>query len=94
MTDYRHCIFHIFYYFCTRINKKGSRMSDICAKNRIFAPSFFGMTYILMEARKAYFRVDESRQLTKESGIRETLSPSVGCIPITYRIWGVSRSII
>lgn len=57
-------------------------MSDICAKSRIFAPSFFGMAYILMEARKAYFRVDESRQLTKESGIRKTLSPSVGCIPI------------
>lgn len=63
-------------------------MSDICAKNRIFAPSFFGMAYILMEARKAYFPVDESRQLTKESGIRKTLSPFVGCISVTYRIWG------
>lgn len=69
-------------------------MSDICAKNRIFAPSFFGIAYILMEARKAYFPVDESRQLTKESGIRKTLSPFVGCISVTYRIWGVSRSLV
>lgn len=78
-------------------------MSDICAKNRIFAPSFFGMTYILKEVRKAYFPVDESRQIIKESGIRKSALPDcwmcihyiphLGREPFSYLIPGCREPI-
>ena len=69
-------------------------MSDICAKNRIFAPSFFGMTYILMEVRDVSFQLMNLDNSPRNLEQGNALSPIVGCVLITYRIRGVGRSLI
>ena len=46
-------------------------MSGIRKEIRIFAPLFYRMTDILMEAYSAYLLVDESRHSPTKSGIRQ-----------------------
>ena len=73
-------------------------MSRIRKEIRKFAPLFFGMTSILLEAYLAYFQVDESRHSPTKSGIRQNaLSnywmylayiPLLGREPFSYLISG------
>lgn len=73
-------------------------MSGIRTKIRKFAPSFLGMTDILMEAYSAYFQVDESRHSPTKSEIRQsalpnywmyiTYIPLLGREPFSYLISG------
>ena len=73
-------------------------MRGIRKENRKFAPLFFGMTSILLEAYSAYFQVDESRHSPTKSGIRQnalpkywmyiTYIPLLGREPFSYPISG------
>lgn len=73
-------------------------MGGIRKEIRKFAPLFYGMTDILMEAYSAYFQVDESRHSPTKSGIRPNALPKywmyiayilpLGREPFSYLISG------